>query len=49
MEKFDFLLGNWNMEYNIPKSTFSKAATGTGTGTFKMTLNDKYMVLNYYS
>ena len=49
MEKFDFLLGNWNMEYNIPKSTFSKAATGTGTGTFKRVLNDKYVYFDYAS
>jgi|GEM_PF-6411193 len=29
MEKFDFLLGNWNLEYRVPKSAFSEAATGT--------------------
>gem|GEM_PF-3922554 len=29
MEKFDFLLGNWNLEYRVPKSTFSEATTGT--------------------
>ncbi len=49
MEKFDFLLGNWNMEYNIPKSSFSKAATGTGTGIFKRALDDKYVYFDYSS
>ena len=36
MEKFDFLLGNWDMGYNIPKSAFFEEATsGTGNGTSK--------------
>jgi hypothetical protein len=48
MEKFKFLLGDWNLEYRVPKSTLSEAATGTGTGTFKKTLKDKYVVLDYY-
>lgn len=41
MEKFDFLIGSWNLEYKVPKSVFSEAATGTGTGTFKRALNDR--------
>lgn len=47
MEKFEFLLGNWNLEYKVPKSTFSEAASGTGTGTFKRALNDKYVFFDY--
>jgi len=47
MEKFDFLLGNWNLEYRVPKSAFSEAATGTGTGTFKRALDDKYVYFDY--
>jgi hypothetical protein len=47
MKKFDFLLGNWDMESNIPKSAFSKAATGTGEGTFKRALDDKYVYFDY--
>lgn len=35
MEKFNFLLGHWDMEYNVPNSDFSEAKTGTGNGTFK--------------
>jgi hypothetical protein len=47
MKKFDFLLGDWTLEYRIPKSAFSEAMTGAGTGTFKRTLNDKYVCFDY--
>ncbi len=47
MDKFDFLIGNWNLESRVPKSAFSEAATGTGTGTFKRALNDKYVYFDY--
>ena len=47
MDKFGFLLGDWNLEYRVPKSEFSEAATGTGTGTIKRTLDDKYVVFDY--
>lgn len=49
MEKFNFLLGNWNLESKIPKSTFSEATTGTGTGTLKRALDDKYVYFDYSS
>ena len=47
MQKFEFLLGNWNLEYRIPKSAFSEARTDSGTGTFKRALNDKYVFFDY--
>ncbi len=47
MDKFEFLLGNWNLEYRVPKSEFSEAATGIGIGTFKRALNDKYVYFDY--
>jgi hypothetical protein len=47
MEKFDFLLGTWNLDYRLPESRISKAATGTGTGTFKRALNDRYVYFDY--
>ena len=47
MEKFAFLLGDWNLEYKVPNSAFSQAATGTGTGTMKRALDDKYVVFDY--
>lgn len=47
MEKFDFLLGDWKLQYNIPKSPFHEADTGSGTGTFKRTLDDKYVCFDY--
>ncbi|MCJ7579278.1 MAG: hypothetical protein MUP98_01950 [Candidatus Aminicenantes bacterium] len=49
MEKFNFLLGNWDMEYHVPKSVFSEAVSGTGTGTFKRALDDKYVYFDYSS
>jgi len=47
MERFEFLLGNWNLEYRVPKSSLGEADTGTGTGTFKRALDDKYVILEY--
>jgi hypothetical protein len=47
MDKFEFLIGNWNLEYKIPKSSFSEKATGKGSGTFKRLLNNKYVVFDY--
>ena len=47
MEQFEFLLGNWNLEYKIPKSPFSEADSGSGTGTIKRALDDKYVFVDY--
>ena len=47
LEKIDFLLGDWNLEYNIPKSNFSKEGTDTGTGYFKKILNNNYISFEY--
>jgi len=47
MNKFKFLIGSWNLEYKVPKSSFSEAAKGKGSGTFKRVLNDKYVVFDY--
>ncbi|MGD2095056.1 MAG: DUF1579 family protein [Phycisphaerales bacterium] len=47
MEKFEFLLGNWNLEYKIPKSPFSEEDSGSGTGTIKRALDDKYVFVDY--
>ena len=49
MNKFDFLLGDWDLEYRIPKSSFHEAATGNGKGTFKKALNNKYVIFDYVS
>jgi len=49
MEKFDFLIGDWSLEYRVPKSGFSEAATGSGSGTFKRALDDKYVYFDYSS
>jgi len=47
MEKFEFLLGDWNLKYNVPKSAFSEATTGSGTGTIKRALEDRYVYFDY--
>ena len=47
MARFGVLLGDWALKYKVPKSRFSEAATGTGTGIFRRTLNDKYVYFDY--
>ena len=47
MERLGFFVGDWNLEYKVPRSRFSEAATGTGTGTFRWALNDKYVYFDY--
>ncbi len=47
MKKFDFLLGNWILEYIVPKSAFSEAATGSGEGSIKRGLDNKYVFFDY--
>jgi hypothetical protein len=47
VKKFEFLLGDWDLEYRVPKSTLSEAGSDTGIGTFKRALNDKYVVFDY--
>jgi len=47
LEKFKFLIGDWNLEYRIPKSIFSDPGTDTGVGSFKRILKDKYVVFEY--
>ena len=47
MTPFEFLLGNWNLEYRIPKSAFSEARSDSGTGTFKRALNEKHVFFDY--
>jgi len=49
MDKFNFLLGTWKLQYKVPMSQFSKADKGTGEGVFKRYLNDKYVTLDYYA
>ena len=41
MKKFDFLIGSWHLDYTIPKNA------GTGIGTFKRALDDKYVFFDY--
>lgn len=47
MNKFNFLIGNWDLEYHIPASIFSRAGKDNGTGTFNRILNEKYVAFEY--
>jgi hypothetical protein len=47
MDKFEFFLGTWDLDYKIPRSIFSKAGTDKGTGTFMKILNDQYVLFEY--
>lgn len=49
MEPFNFLLGDWNLEYQIPKSPYYEACTGTGHGKIQKFLNDQYVTFDYES
>lgn len=47
IERLGFFIGDWALEYKVPKSRFSEAATGMGSGTFRRALNDKYVYFDY--
>lgn len=47
MATFEFLLGDWNLEYRIPRSAFSEARSDSGTGTLKRALSEKYVFFDY--
>ena len=47
MNKFGFFLGDWNLEYRIPRSAFHEAASDSGTGSFKRILNENYVLFEY--
>ena len=47
IERLGFFIGDWNLEYKVPKSRFGETTTGTGIGTFRRALNDKYVYFDY--
>jgi hypothetical protein len=47
MSKLEFLLGEWDLEYRIPRSFFSEAGSDSGTGTFKRALDGRYVFFDY--
>lgn len=49
MDKFNFLLGKWHLEYKVPKSQYSQEDQGSGEGEFKRILNDKYVAFDYHA
>jgi hypothetical protein len=49
MDKFNFLLGTWELDYKVPKSHFSDSDFGEGEGKFKRILKNKYVTFDYYA
>jgi len=48
MDKFEFPLGDWNLYYQFPKSMVSEVAgPGTGIGSFRRILAEKYVCFDY--
>ncbi len=47
MNKFDCLLGDWDLEYHIPKSSLSEAGSDSGVGSFTKVLDGMYVVFDY--
>lgn len=47
MKEFSFFLGQWDLDYKIPKSSFSEAGTDKGTGTFSSMLNNNFILFEY--
>ncbi len=47
LDKFEFLLGDWDLEYQIPKSFMSEAGRDTGIGSFTKILQEKYIQFEY--
>lgn len=49
MDKFNFLLGKWNLEYRAPKRQFSEVDSRDGEGEFKLVLNDRFVTFDYHA
>jgi hypothetical protein len=47
LDKFEFLYGDWNLEYRIPKTIYSDSGTDSGNGSFKKILKDNYVLFEY--
>jgi len=49
MYGFEFLVGDWNLDYRFPISELSnRAGTGNGSGTIRRILRDKYVCFDYF-
>ena len=47
MGKFDFLLGDWDLEYRVPKSSLGEADKGNGEGTIQKILGGSFVQIDY--
>ena len=47
IDGLEFLLGEWHLDYHIPKSRLAEAGSDTGTGRFQRALSDNYVFFDY--
>jgi len=47
IDGLDFLLGEWHLDYHIPKSRYAEAGSDAGTGKFQRALGDRYVFFDY--
>jgi hypothetical protein len=47
MKRFEFMIGEWDLIYNIPESEMSPAAKGSGHGIMKRILDGRYVSFDY--
>lgn len=49
MDKFNFMLGKWNLNYRVPKSSLHMEEIGAGKGEAKKILNNRHVVFDYHA
>jgi len=49
MDKFNFLIGTWKLDYKVPESRFSAEDSGEGEGSCRRILNNRYVTFDYYA
>ena len=47
MDKFNFLIGAWSLEYTVPKTVFGDEDTGEGEGIIKKAFNNQFVFFDY--
>jgi hypothetical protein len=47
MERFGFLLGEWDLDYRIPASSLHAAAVGRGHGSIRTALGGAFVIFDY--
>lgn len=47
MDRFDFLMGDWDLEYRVPKSSLEETDSGSGEAQIQRTLGGRYVQFDY--